>query len=192
MKTLPQQLNSTRQHLKPNFVPNITPYTFEVLPRPLAIKEWLKFIRTQLSNHLTHENKEEFQRNKQRRLPDHVTSFRNYTLKTKRLMRCKTGAHTQTRTPCIQCAIASLLVYEIMKLEGAVAVVTGGARGIGKAITKSLLQNKAKVELEYTYFKTVYCRMSEPCLHSMSIYNRNTTLHFINRLKDRSCQGFKR
>jgi NAD(P)-dependent dehydrogenase (short-subunit alcohol dehydrogenase family) len=32
-----------------------------------------------------------------------------------------------------------------MKLDGSVAVVTGGARGIGKAITKALLQNKAKV-----------------------------------------------
>ena len=38
----------------------------------------------------------------------------------------------------------------MMKIEGCVAVVTGGARGIGKAITKSLLQNKAKVYmLEY-------------------------------------------
>ena len=33
----------------------------------------------------------------------------------------------------------------MMKIEGCVAVVTGGARGIGKAITKALLQNKAKV-----------------------------------------------
>jgi NAD(P)-dependent dehydrogenase (short-subunit alcohol dehydrogenase family) len=32
-----------------------------------------------------------------------------------------------------------------MKLDGSVAVVTGGARGIGKAIVKALLQNKAKV-----------------------------------------------
>ena len=32
-----------------------------------------------------------------------------------------------------------------MKLDGSIAVVTGGARGIGKAITKSLLKNKAKV-----------------------------------------------
>jgi NAD(P)-dependent dehydrogenase (short-subunit alcohol dehydrogenase family) len=34
-----------------------------------------------------------------------------------------------------------------MKLEGCTAVVTGGARGIGKAITKALLQNKAKVKI---------------------------------------------
>ncbi len=34
-----------------------------------------------------------------------------------------------------------------MKLEGSVAIVTGGARGIGKAITKALLQSKAKVSL---------------------------------------------
>jgi NAD(P)-dependent dehydrogenase (short-subunit alcohol dehydrogenase family) len=32
-----------------------------------------------------------------------------------------------------------------MKLDGSIAVVTGGARGIGKAITKALLQNQAKV-----------------------------------------------
>ena len=32
-----------------------------------------------------------------------------------------------------------------MKIEGCVAVVSGGAQGIGKAITKALLQNKAKV-----------------------------------------------
>lgn len=32
-----------------------------------------------------------------------------------------------------------------MKIEGSVAVVTGGAQGIGKALTKALLQNKAKV-----------------------------------------------
>ncbi len=59
-----------------------------------------------------------------------------------------------------------------MKLEGAVAVVTGGARGIGKAITKSLLQNKAKVEYAYFIIVYLYCRMSEPSsLHSMSIYD---------------------
>lgn len=34
-----------------------------------------------------------------------------------------------------------------MKLDGSVAVITGGARGIGKAIARSLLQNKAKVYL---------------------------------------------
>jgi NAD(P)-dependent dehydrogenase (short-subunit alcohol dehydrogenase family) len=33
-----------------------------------------------------------------------------------------------------------------MKLEDQVAVVTGGARGIGLAITKTLLQNKVKVK----------------------------------------------
>ena len=33
-----------------------------------------------------------------------------------------------------------------MKLQGAIAVVTGGARGIGKAITIALLKNKAKVK----------------------------------------------
>jgi hypothetical protein len=34
----------------------------------------------------------------------------------------------------------------VMKLEDQVAVVTGGARGIGLAITKILLQNKVKVK----------------------------------------------
>ena len=38
------------------------------------------------------------------------------------------------------------IVDKNMKLEGSVAVITGGARGIGKAITKALLQNKGKVE----------------------------------------------
>jgi hypothetical protein len=32
-----------------------------------------------------------------------------------------------------------------MKIEGAVAIVTGGARGIGLAITRTLLVNGAKV-----------------------------------------------
>lgn len=32
-----------------------------------------------------------------------------------------------------------------MKMDGSVAVITGGARGIGKALTKALLLNKAKV-----------------------------------------------
>lgn len=32
-----------------------------------------------------------------------------------------------------------------MKIDGCVAVVTDGAQGIGKAITKALLQNNAKV-----------------------------------------------
>ena len=38
-----------------------------------------------------------------------------------------------------------------MKIDGAVAVVTGGEQGIGKAITKALLQNKSKVLLLYKY-----------------------------------------
>ena len=32
-----------------------------------------------------------------------------------------------------------------MKLEGTIAIVTGGANGIGKAITGALLQRKVKV-----------------------------------------------
>ena len=36
-----------------------------------------------------------------------------------------------------------------MKIEGCVAVVSGGAQGIGKAISKALLQNKAKVTEEH-------------------------------------------
>ncbi|XP_028400418.1 15-hydroxyprostaglandin dehydrogenase [NAD(+)]-like [Dendronephthya gigantea] len=45
-----------------------------------------------------------------------------------------------------------------MKLANSVAVITGGARGIGKAITKSLLQNRAKVyflDLDVTEGKIV-------------------------------------
>lgn len=38
-----------------------------------------------------------------------------------------------------------------MKIEDSVAVVTGAARGIGKAITKALLQNKAKVYIFKSY-----------------------------------------
>ena len=45
-----------------------------------------------------------------------------------------------------------LLIHSTMKLDGSVAVVTGGARGIGKAITKALLQNKAKVVFQITIF----------------------------------------
>ena len=39
-----------------------------------------------------------------------------------------------------------------MKLEGHTAVVTGGARGIGLAITKTLLQNKVKVKARKTSY----------------------------------------
>jgi hypothetical protein len=45
-----------------------------------------------------------------------------------------------------------LFIHSRMKLDGSVAVVTGGARGIGKAITKALLQNKAKVVFQITIF----------------------------------------
>lgn len=46
-----------------------------------------------------------------------------------------------------------------MKVEGCVAVVTGGARGIGKAITQALLKNKAKVYIFKSYLSFLeYCQ----------------------------------
>ena len=36
-----------------------------------------------------------------------------------------------------------------MNLKGAITVVTGGAGGIGKAITTALLQNSAKVRCNF-------------------------------------------
>ncbi len=43
-----------------------------------------------------------------------------------------------------------------MKIDGSVAVVTGGAQGIGKAITKALLQNKSKVKCVHVHV-IIYC-----------------------------------
>ena len=44
------------------------------------------------------------------------------------------------------------MVRIAMKLEGQTAVVTGGVRGIGLAITKALLQNKVKVRYLNIYY----------------------------------------
>ena len=40
-----------------------------------------------------------------------------------------------------------------MKIEGAVALVTGGASGIGKAVCEKLLNGRAKVSYVIRFFK---------------------------------------
>ena len=40
-----------------------------------------------------------------------------------------------------------------MKIEGAVAVVTGGASGIGKAVCEKLLNGRAKVSYVIGFFR---------------------------------------
>lgn len=61
-----------------------------------------------------------------------------------------------------------------MKIDGSIAVVTGGARGIGKAFTKALLLNKAKVirfyySLSSLIFRHVYNYVKEVALLELQL-----------------------
>ena len=51
-------------------------------------------------------------------------------------------------TPSLLTFVFAFFIQLRMNLTGSVAIITGGARGIGKAITAALLQNKAKVKVE--------------------------------------------